>query len=213
MTQQRNFDWQELYKTMKVTDMPWYNPNLDNDLKLALERLNIKTGTFLDLGTGPATHAKNLRDIGFEVTGTDISKDAIKLAKKAYKNITFIQDDILKTKLTAKFDYIFDRGCFHVIDGDKRKIYAENVFNLLNYPGRLFLKCFSDKMPETGRGPHLISEQIIKDTFDRFFIIEDIKDSEFENEKNNPRVPKALFVIMNKRLIHSHLPDRSISVV
>jgi hypothetical protein len=115
-----------------------------------------------------------------------------------YKNIGFIQDDILETKLTKKFDYIFDRGCFHVIDEDKREIYVKNVFHLLNNSGLLFLKCFRDKMPETGSGPHLFSQQMIKDIFERYFFIEEINDTEFKNDKA-ARIIKALFVIMKRR--------------
>jgi SAM-dependent methyltransferase len=178
--------------------MPWYHPDLDEDLGDALNKLGLKVGTFLDLGTGPATQANKLHERGFEVTGVDISEDAILLATKTHPHIDFLQDDILNTKLSKKFDFIFDRGCFHVIDVNKRKIYAKNVFNLLNDSGLLFLKCFSNRMPDTGSGPHLISEKIIKGTFGRLFIIEEIKESEFKNERN-PRTPKALFAIMKRR--------------
>jgi SAM-dependent methyltransferase len=199
MTEQRNFDWENVYKNMKVTEMPWYNPDLDHDLQNALDTLGLNSGTFLDIGTGPATQANKLAKRGFSVTGTDISEDAIVLAKQAYNPIEFIQDDILKTNLAKKFDFIFDRGCFHVIDEDKRDIYAKNVFNLLNDPGLLFLKCFSDKMPETGIGPHRISEKIIRETFERRFFIHEIKDTEFKD--NAPQAPKALFVILKRRTI------------
>jgi len=192
------FDWDDLYKSTRITEMPWYSPGLDDDLENALDKLGLKSGTFLDLGTGPATQAKKLEERGFEVTGVDISEEAIMLAKKAYRHIEFLQDDILNTKLSKKFDFIFDRGCFHVIDVNKRKIYAENVFNLLNDSGLLFLKCFSNKMPDTGSGPHRISEKIIKNTFGRLFIIEEIIETEFKNERN-PHTPKALFIIMKRR--------------
>jgi SAM-dependent methyltransferase len=198
MTKPGNFEWENLYKNMKVTEMPWYSADLDNDMQNALDKLGLTSGTFLDLGTGPATQAKKLADKGFEVTGVDISEDAILLAKNTYNNIEFLHDDILKTNLVKKFDFILDRGCFHVIDVDKRQIYVQNVFNLLNESGRFFLKCFSTKMPETGFGPHRISEQIIKDTFEGFFEIEEIIDTEFKNDKN-PRTPKALFIIMKRR--------------
>jgi len=198
MADQINFDWKTVYKNIELTEMPWYSPNLDNDMQNTLDKLGLRSGTILDLGTGPATQAKKLEEKGFEVTGTDISKDAILLVKQTYQNIEFIQDDILKTKLKKKFDFIFDRGCFHIIDVDKREIYAKNVFSLLNDSGLLFLKCFSNKVPETGFGPHRISEQIIKDTFGRYFIIEDIKETEFKNDKNS-RSMKALFVIMKKQ--------------
>jgi cyclopropane fatty-acyl-phospholipid synthase-like methyltransferase len=198
MTEQRNFDWDNVYKSMKITEMPWYSPDLDEDLKNALDKLGLTSGTFLDIVTGPATQANKLAERGFEVTGTDISEDAILLAKQAYNTIEFIHDDILRTKLTKKFDFIFDRGCFHVIAEDKREFYANTVFNLLNASGLLFLKCFSDQMPETGFGPHRISEKIIRETFEGKFFINEIKDTEFKD--NAPRTPKALFVVMKRRL-------------
>ncbi len=197
MSGRRFYDWGDLYKTTRITEMPWYTPGLDEDLQDALDKLDLKAGTFLDLGTGPATQANKLKERGFEVTGTDISEEAVRLAIKAYPQIEFLQDDILHTNLTGKFDFILDRGCFHVIDVNKRKIYAENVFNLLNDSGRLFLKCFSNKMPDWGYWPHHISEKIIKNTFGKLFIIDEIKDTEFKNNRNsNP--PKALFVTMKK---------------
>jgi len=198
MTEQKNFDWKTVYENMEITEMPWYSSNLDDDLQNAIDKLGLKSGTFLDLGTGPATQAKRLEEKGFEVTGTDISEEAILLAKQTFNNVEFILDDILKTALKKKFDFIFDRGCFHVIDVDKREIYVRNVLGLLNDSGLLFLKCFSNKVPETGFGPHRISQQIIKDTFERYFIIEDIQETEFKNDKNS-RSMKALFIIMKRR--------------
>jgi len=197
MTAQRIFDWENTYKTNQLTDLPWYNPNLEIDLQNALAKLGLKSGTFLDLGTGPATQANKLQELGFEVTGVDISAEAIRLAKLAYKNIEFFQDDILQTSLTKKFDFILDRGCFHVIDPDKRAIYVSNVFNLINDSGLLFLKCFSDQMPETGSGPYLFSEQLIKDNFEPWFLIQEINHTEFIIDQD-PGTIKALFVIMKR---------------
>lgn len=199
MSGKRNFEWDDLYKNTRIDEMPWYNPGLDDDLENALDKLGLKSGAFLDLGTGPATQANKLKERGFEVTGVDISEEAIRLATKAYPFIEFLQDDILQTNLTRKFDFILDRGCFHVIDVNKRKIYTENVFNLLNDSGRLFLKCFSNKMPHWGYGPHHISARMIKNTFGRLFVIEEIKETEFKNGRNS-FTPKALFVIMKKAI-------------
>lgn len=55
---------------------------------------------------------------------------------------------------------------------------------MLNDPGLLFLKCFSDKMPGNRVIPRLISEKIIKGIFEQNFIIEDIPKMEFKNDKN-----------------------------
>lgn len=198
MAAQRIFDWENTYTSNKITDLPWYNPNLEIDLQNALEKLGLKSGTFLDLGTGPATQAKKLQEIGFEVTGVDISAEAIRQAKQTYKDIEFIQDDILQTNLTKRFDFILDRGCFHIIDPRQRGIYVKNVYNLLNDSGLLFLKCFSDKMPDTGSGPYRISKQVIKDNFEPYFQIEEISDTEFITDQH-PDPIKSLFAIIKRR--------------
>jgi len=81
---------------------------------------------------------------GFDVTATDVSGAAIDLAKtKAERqdiNIVWKQDDILQTGLTRQFDFILDRGCFHVLRPDRRQAYFSTVAGLLKPDGYLFLK-------------------------------------------------------------------------
>jgi len=127
-------DWETLYKIQKVETMPWYNEILDSDLEDELARRKITNGKFLDLGTGPATQAIWLAKRGFNVIGSDLSETAIKRANSVYaneKNIDFVVDDILNSKLKAnEFDYIFDRGCFHVLPPeDTKKIHQQNKTN------------------------------------------------------------------------------------
>lgn len=194
---QRNFTWEQLYAEVPVEEMPWYFPALDADIKKTLDDLNISSGSFLDLGTGPATKAIELRKMGFKVTGTDISKDAVERASKLSDEINFIHDDILHSNLAQQFDFIFDRGCFHVMSEEKRPKYVETVWNLLNKNGLLFLKCFSNKEPDFGSGPYRFTKEMITQTFSAYFDITKIFDSEFEgNRKPNP---KALFVVMRKK--------------
>lgn len=199
---QRNFSWEHLYAEMPVEEMPWYSPVLDADLEKALNNMNIKSGTFLDLGTGPATQAMELSKRGFTVTGTDISKDAITRATKVWPTATFIQDDILHSKLNQQFNFIFDRGCFHVMNPDKRPKYVETVTELLPDRGFLFLKCFSHREPDFGIGPYRFTKEMIEQTFSRYFEILNVYDSEFQG-KRKPN-PKALFVIMQKRTSIKH---------
>ena len=111
--------------------MPWYNENLDSDLENELNQRNITKGKFLDLGTGPATQAIWLAKRGFNVTGSDLSETAIKRAKTVYaneKDVNFIVDDILNSNLKGnQFDYIFDRGCFHVFFPTDRQIHIVRI--------------------------------------------------------------------------------------
>ena len=115
---------------------------------------------FLDLGTGPATQAIWLVKRGFSVIGSDLSEAAINRARKVYaseKKVNFIADDIVNTKLKSnEFDYIFDRGCFHVLSPRDRKEYINKITRILKDNGILFLKCFSDKEPMK-EGPYKFS--------------------------------------------------------
>ena len=95
-------DWETLYKSQKIETMPWYNENLDSDLENELDCRKITGGKFLDLGTGPATQAILLAKRGFNVTASDLSEAAINRARNVYaneKNVNFIVDDILNSKL------------------------------------------------------------------------------------------------------------------
>ena len=189
-------DWNSFYKETENKTMPWYSEVLDLDLVNELKKRKLNSGCFLDLGTGPGTQALKLSEMGFKVTGIDVSEAAIEKVKKINNEIDFIQDDILNTKLNKQFEYIFDRGCFHTMEPENREKFVENVYSLLK-PGALyFLKCFSIEEISPG-GPNRISHEDINHYFGKKFDILSIKDTEFRSKPENPP-RKALFVVMRK---------------
>jgi SAM-dependent methyltransferase len=193
--------WDSLYKSQKVQTMPWYNENLDTDLEEELERRKITKGRILDLGTGPATQAIQLSKRGLNVTGSDISEAAINRAREAYasynNNIDFIIDDILSSKINDNnFDYVFDRGCFHVMPIEKRINYIIEIKRILDEEEVLFLKCFSRRESRED-GPYKFSEDEIRQLFGHDFVIKSVKDTVYQGTLDP--LPKALFVVMNKR--------------
>ncbi|KOP23604.1 methyltransferase type 11 [Hapalosiphon sp. MRB220] len=200
MTQQREFpNWNNLYQERQVETMPWYNPDLDADLEQALTKLQINSGTVLDLGTGPGTQAIALAKKGFRVTGTDISEAAmIQAESKAQAeglDITFKQDDIFNSHLNQEFDFVFDRGCFHVFHSDLRQDYVRIVHNLIQPKGYLFLKCFSH-LETREEGPYRFTPEEIRKIFgDRFNVIS-IQETVYQGTVNP--LPKALFSILEK---------------
>jgi ubiquinone/menaquinone biosynthesis C-methylase UbiE len=201
---ERDFpDWNNLYNTQNVKTMPWYNENLDSDLEEELERRKISKGRILDLGTGPATQAIQLVKRGLQVTGSDVSEAAIRRAREFYVHnnndtkISFTVDDILNSKMQDKmFDYVFDRGCFHVLPIEKRPVYVSEINRILDDRGILFLKCFSTKEPRQ-EGPYKFSENKIRQLFGNGFVIISVKDTVYQGTLNP--LPRALFVVMNKR--------------
>lgn len=191
--------WEQLYRDQEVETMPWYSATLDSDFKKTLENMSINSEHILDLGTGPGTQAIALAKMGFKITATDISATAIEKAKVKSKqeglDIDFFQDDIVNTKINDKFDFIFDRGCFHTLPPEKRDVYVKNVHGLLKTEGVLFLKCFSYKEKSDG-GPYRFTPEQIEKYFHQHFKILSITDSIFKGNKKP--LPKALFSIMKK---------------
>lgn len=200
MTTQREFpDWEQLYRNQDVESMPWFNPELDLDLDEALTNLNLQTGTALDLGTGPGTQAMALAERGFEVTATDLSETAIEkaLAKAKEKglDISFRQDDILNSKLDQKFDFVLDRGCFHVLPPEQRQNYIRVVDSLIKPKGYLFLKCFSH-LETREAGPYRFTPEEIKDIFRSRFNVSSVKETLYYGTLEP--LPRALFCVLEK---------------
>jgi 2-polyprenyl-3-methyl-5-hydroxy-6-metoxy-1,4-benzoquinol methylase len=191
--------WEELYQQQEIESMPWFNPELDKDLEKALDELGLRSGSALDLGTGPGTQAIHLARRGFAVTATDISEAAIRLAmEKARKQgleITWEQDDILDTQLDRQFDVIFDRGCFHVIEPGWGGDYVRIVSGLLKPGGYLFLKCFSRLQPGE-EGPYRFTPEQIRENFGGRLSVLSIKETVYQGTLDP--LPCALFCIMRR---------------
>ena len=189
--------WDNYFKGAKVEEMPWYEKNLDSDLENEIKSKSLNTGSFLDLGTSAGMQAIQLAKYDFKVTGTDISPSAIKYAKKLSNNVNFLVDDIIDSKLSDKeFDFIFDRGVFHIFGAYHRPQYVQQVNRILKNNGILFLKCMSDKeknLPDDDE-PYKLSEQEIIDSFKANFDIQRIDDTMMYSFN-----AKALFVVLKKK--------------
>jgi cyclopropane fatty-acyl-phospholipid synthase-like methyltransferase len=191
--------WEKLYQEQEIESMPWFNPELDEDLENALDEIGLQRGSALDLGTGPGTQAMELARRGFTVTATDISEAAIRLAsEKAQKQrleITWKQDDILDTRLDRQFDLIFDRGCFHVLAPERREDYVRTVSDLLKTGGYLFLKCFSRLQPGE-EGPYRFTPEQIREIFGSRLSVLLIKETVYQGTLDP--LPRALFSTMRR---------------
>ncbi|MCL1465986.1 class I SAM-dependent methyltransferase [Argonema galeatum] len=200
MNTEREFpNWEQLYQEKEVETMPWFNPEIDPDLDRALTKLNLQSGTALDIGTGPGTQAMALALLGFKVTGTDLSAAAVSKAEDKAKekglDIIWKQDDILNSKLEENFDIIFDRGCFHVLPPEQRQDYVLVVDRLIKPNGYLFLKCFSHKETREA-GPYRFTQEEIKEIFSSKFNVCDVQETVYHGTLE--QLPLALFCVLQK---------------
>ena len=98
----------------------------------------------LEIGAGTGTNAVWLAERGFEVLGIDVAplavEQAIAKSKDRELRCHFVTLDILASSPPqGPFDFVFDRGCFHVFDeAEERASCAAKVAAALA-PGGLWL--------------------------------------------------------------------------
>ena len=193
-------DWDSFYNENDVKEMPWYEENLDADLEYQINSMNLKKGTFLDLGTGPGTQAIRLAKLGFESTGADISKNAINKARELSSDVNFVIDDILNSSFVDNaFDFILDRGCFHVFESSLREKYLNQIKRILRDDGILFLKVMSieEKNLSDKEGPYKFSKQEVLDIFEKDFQVLEIKSTVYYGILDP--LPKAIFATIKQK--------------
>lgn len=195
MSGSHDHSWDEIYQQDAI-NLPWYHPFMDPDLEKALKELSPPRGDFLDIGTGPATQAKALQQMGHKVTGIDISEKAIEKARVLVPEAIFVHADILSVSFNKKFDYAFDRGCFHIIDPPYRDIYISQLSSFLKTGGYFFLKTFSILGGANQRGPFQFSPLEIRDLFAGEFSILSCHETIYQGQLDTP--PNALFSVLKK---------------
>ncbi len=100
-------------------------------------------GTTLDLGCGAGTDAIYLASLGFRSIGLDVSSEALAIARARADEADVMVDWREHSVLELPFEdgsihFAVDHGCFHHIDADNRRQYADELARVL-VPGARFL--------------------------------------------------------------------------
>ena len=120
--------WNESYASGEP--LPWDTGTPDPLLVEMIESRAIAPGRSLEIGCGTGTNAIFLAQHGFDVLGIDISEVAVDKARaKAQGRCRFeVVDFLAAAPAAGLFQFVFDRGCFHVFDDeDERARFAQNV--------------------------------------------------------------------------------------
>jgi SAM-dependent methyltransferase len=114
--------WNESYASGE--SLPWDTGTPDPQLVEMVESGAIAPGRALDIGCGTGTNAIFLAQHGFDVLGVDISEVAVERARaKAQGRCRFEMVDFLAgAPADGPFQFVFDRGCFHVFDEDSARV-------------------------------------------------------------------------------------------
>ncbi|HCU70803.1 MAG TPA: hypothetical protein DIC35_03575 [Candidatus Moranbacteria bacterium] len=138
----------------------------------------IKSGKILDIGAGEGRNSLYLAQKGFDVTGVDISKEAIdkllNFSKKNKLNINGIVKSITDFEFNEQYDAIISVATLHLINKD-------DLFELINKMkkktkknGLNLLTVFTDKDAGREQFPDLyfFNENEIRDIYNDWEIIE-----------------------------------------
>jgi cyclopropane fatty-acyl-phospholipid synthase-like methyltransferase len=194
-------DWEEYYQETGTEELPWYSAVPDPEVIEALKSFCPPPGArVLDLGAGPGTMAIEFARMGYEVTACDISSTALTTAKLRAEEsaladkINFLVCDIRKP-LEGEFEIINDRGCFHVMRGDDKQKYIDNISALMAQGAVLLLKTFSTKEPGD-EGPCRYSVEDIKEIFSDGFDLIFSRDTIFQSTMEED--PKAILSVLKR---------------
>ncbi len=121
------------------------------------------TGDVLDVGCGTGEHALLAAARGLPSWGVDASRAAIERGReKALERglaVRFeVADALDLSALGTTFDSVIDTGLFHVFDDEGRDAYVRSLEHVVRPGGRVWLLCFSDRVPPIEGGPRRITE-------------------------------------------------------
>jgi SAM-dependent methyltransferase len=151
-------------------------------------------GTFarcrvVDMCCGSGTDAIYLASKGFDVTAIDVAPTAVgqalEKAHKAKVSVQWIVADILAPPELKPFDFIYDRGCYHVVREQNLTAYLETV-RRFSHPGTQFL-LLASRHDDLSAGEHSgVTEEELRFDFLALFDMEWLR--EITLESNRPGI-------------------------
>jgi SAM-dependent methyltransferase len=133
--------WNESYASGQL---PWDTGQPEPLLVEFVASSGVKPSRTLEIGAGTGTNAIWMAERGFDVLGLDVSPLAVERARAKMEGRSLpcrfeALDFLAATPPGGPFQFVFDRGCFHVFDEpDERQRFAARVATALA-PGGLWL--------------------------------------------------------------------------
>jgi SAM-dependent methyltransferase len=192
-------DWDAVYRS---ADLPWDTGSPDPHLVEFIRSHGPVSGKALEVGCGTGTNCLWLGNRGYEVLGIDISPTAIRQAESkaaGVARVRFACLDFLKDEVPdGPFDFVFDRGCFHVFDdaGD-RALFAERVARALAPGGRWVSIVGSTEGPPRDHGPPRRTARDLTNAIEPVLELVELRGTEFH--ANVASTARAWFCVARPR--------------
>jgi SAM-dependent methyltransferase len=198
--------WDAAYRVRG--DAPWDSGRPSEELIRTVDEERVLPGRAVELGCGTGTNAIFLAQAGFDVTGIDISGVAVAEATAKAGEVgvapRFIVADLLDPPpLDGPYDFLFDRGCYHVLRSIDVDRYLTTLESLVR-PGSqgLFL---TGNAREPSAGPPVVSEAELRAELGRIFVIVRLREFRFDLRGSSLGMPLAWSCFVRRP------PDPSVS--
>ncbi|WP_282117438.1 class I SAM-dependent methyltransferase [Cellulophaga baltica] len=105
-------------------------------------------------GIGYGRNAQPFIENGINVSGIEISKTAIELAKKHYGNgITIFHGSVTEMPFSyKKYDGIFCYALIHLLDSEERRKLIQDCYNQMTENGFMIFTAITKEAPNFGKG-------------------------------------------------------------
>jgi SAM-dependent methyltransferase len=174
--------WNERYVKGET---PWDTGQPSSELLRVLAESAIPIGRAVELGCGTGANAVRLAQQGFDVTAVDLSPLAVEQAQRRAEatgvRVRFLAADLLHPpeELTGPFDFVFDRGCYHIVRREDVNSFLETLRRLTR-PGTLALVLTGNADEPHTPGPPVVTEQQIRTELGSLFDILQLRAFRFD---------------------------------
>ena len=105
-------------------------------------------GRALDLGCGRGQYTPELVHRGWDAVGVDVVEQAVKEARAASPDVSYVVGDVtaLDAEALGSFDFFLDVGCFQGLDAAQRAAMGRSVTALANPGATLLSLCFGPRL-------------------------------------------------------------------
>lgn len=173
----RKEHWENIYRTKKLAEVSWFQPNPATSLEFIQQYHVSKTSKIIDIGGGDSLLVDHLLQLGYvDISVLDISKSSLERAKTRLghtaNRVKWIHSDITLFNPTEKYDFWHDRATFHFLTNNNDiQTYLQIAQANINPGGIMLIGTFSENGPKkcSGIEVHQYSEKSMTDLLKNHF--------------------------------------------